>query len=94
MQRTLPFCFFLLVAALSCLSAGRSMAQFAWNGNADATWSGANWTTMPPASSGSGALTFSAGSLTGAAVRSTNNDLTGFTATGITLNHTAGGGIM
>jgi autotransporter-associated beta strand protein len=88
---------FLALAGLG-LSASFSPAfgQATWTGNtgpAPALWStGANWTGTAPTSSGSQALTFNPASLTGSSILSTSNDLSNFTATGITINNSTTAG--
>jgi autotransporter-associated beta strand protein len=58
-----------------------------WTGDASALWSGANWTGTAPVSNGTQALVFNPSNLTGAAITSTTNDLTNFTASAINFNN-------
>lgn len=63
-----------------------------WNGNTDTFWgTAANWTGTAPVSSGSLALVFDTGNLTGLGIHATENNLTSFTANGITFTGNAGG---
>lgn len=60
-------------------------ADLTWTGATNADWSDANWNGGTPVDSGADTLTFA-----GSTNLATNNDLTGFTAQGITFAATAG----
>jgi fibronectin-binding autotransporter adhesin len=80
-MKTLPL---YLAAYLACLPT-ILFGQASWNGSVSGQWSTAgNWSGTVPTNSSSQSLVFNAASLTGAAVLSTNNDLTGLTASGTT----------
>lgn len=81
-----------LAFAFSIFAAGQAIAQ-TWTGNTDALWdTDANWSGVPPASSGSSALIFNPANLSGSAVLVTSNDLTSFTATSITFDNSTTAG--
>lgn len=64
-----------------------------WTGAVNGLWSeSGNWLAAPPVSGGTGPLLFNPSNLTGALVTGTSNDLTNFTASGITFNNATAAG--